>query len=752
MLTKRILSVTVVVQIICWSTIALLFLGRNGRTVQAIPFYQEATPEPFLGPIYYGQEDVMNVFDHEFPLFGGDNTDEPGDSVRHYDGIIHDPPINGYGYDAHIGIDYHLVYEPVLAAANGDVVVAGWSNPANHRLLYGLHVEMIHHANTDYRVWYGHLSTLSVKTGDEILIDAADPGNRNRILGISGNTGSLLGCDDPVGVDPLCSTHLHFEVRQISGNRPVNPYGWIGLDQNPPVADPWANHEVGATSYNLWENPPVVTTNQYPSGAFVTEPPLNDYLIEVDDAVNSNLFTINGDCWTSVTDIEGIDGDYHSSLANTPGSSGPCDVQWSFDSNAFAPAGDYDIYAHIPDPATSLSAEYTIFRQGIINTAIVVQAAYPPYETHDGWAYIGRYHFDMNGSLEFIRLNNQNGATMTEDTGNLLIADAIRLMPANTPPDIEVAVVQSSDDAGPYPVEWPLPSDACSATDPQFGTTYSEVYFGHCPDGTDMVSGFRFQNVAIPQGATITAAQIEFTVDGLYTNNIEVQFQGELTGDSAAFSDTNRPSDRNPLTTAVPWYIGSEDEWFVWQTRLSPDLSAVVQEIVNQSDWVSGNALTIIAQPVGTGVLHRRVIAWDREGVARSARLQIWYTEPVPPTPTPPPGPPPPINLTAVFFDDLPHPTDDPQPNRIIPLPQPYVLLSWQPSPPPPKTTFNVYRSASYPVPVDAAHRIAAGLSTTIYEDYVGISGYWYVVTAVNSLSESAPSNHAQASPPCPDC
>jgi hypothetical protein len=247
----------------------------------------------------------------------------------------------------------------------------------------------------------------------------------------------------------------------------------------------------------------------------------------------------------------GIQGNYAYSSANI----GPCEARWKFDPNALAPAGDYDVYAHIPDPATSLSAEYTIYHSGVYDTAIVVQAAYPN-QNHDNWAYLGRYYFSMNGSNEYVSLNNQNLTEMTEDTGNLLIADAIRLMPAESPPDIEIPVVASTDDAGL--------NYLCS-----YWVAHNEIYLGHCTNGTNIVSGFRFQNVSVPQGAAISAARIEFTVDGSYTTNIDVQFRGERVADAAAFSDTSRPSDRIPLTAAVQ--LTHFEAGLVYDIAWSPD-------------------------------------------------------------------------------------------------------------------------------------------------------------------------------------
>lgn len=126
---KKTLITTLIVQSVCWFSIIWLLLGNN--EAQARNLLQIATPQPFMGSIYYGQKSVWQVFDHNFPNDGLEN-----DFVVHYDGTQHDPatntpaapgatPVpgewirNGYGYDGHVGIDYGIIYRPVLAAPLG---------------------------------------------------------------------------------------------------------------------------------------------------------------------------------------------------------------------------------------------------------------------------------------------------------------------------------------------------------------------------------------------------------------------------------------------------------------------------------------------------------------------------------------------------------------------------------------------------------------------------------------------------------
>jgi RHS repeat-associated protein/uncharacterized repeat protein (TIGR01451 family) len=96
------------------------------------------------------------------------------------------------------------------------------------------------------------------------------------------------------------------------------------------------------------------------------------------------------------------------------------------------------------------------------------------------------------------------------------------------------------------------------------------------------------------------------------------------------------------------------------------------------------------------------------------------------------PGPPPPApeDLYAVYHDEGG---------------EPYVALGWKPTTAEEGSTFSVYRSATTPVPLDAGHRIASGLTSGSHLDFAGQLGDYYVVTAVNQYGESDPSNTVQA-------
>ncbi len=298
---------------------------------------QQATR--FLGPPYYGTTTVTSVFDHQLPLWPG----EDGNNwTMHYDGTINGPGARS-SYDQHRGIDYALRYDLVRAAAPGTVAQAGWAS-TDHRASYGLHVR-IDHAD-GFRTIYGHMSVLRVRTGDPIPANADE---FQRIIGRSGNTGYCIGAggtgpngqctdNDP----PTCGAHLHFQLEH--NGRVVNPYGWIGN-----FADPWSQRADGAASVDRWVRYPSITNSDvFTSGAPLLAPPMDlgepGYFIVDDGDADYNE---TAGCWT-VDNTAGWNNDYR--RRNIPG--GNCTATWNFPQTR--PAGRYNVFVHIPNDNVAL--------------------------------------------------------------------------------------------------------------------------------------------------------------------------------------------------------------------------------------------------------------------------------------------------------------------------------------------------------------------------------------------------------------
>ena len=123
-------------------------------------------------------------------------------------------------------------------------------------------------------------------------------------------------------------------------------------------------------------------------------------------------------------------------------------------------------------------------------------------------------------------------------------------------------------------------------------------------NGSNQLIGIRFQNITIPQGTTILSASIQFTTDEINSGATSLIIQGEDVDNSLTFDTTlNNISNRTTTNAAlaVAW-----NNILAWNTvgeaganQQTPDLTSIVQEIVNRSGWVSANAMTFIIN--GTG-------------------------------------------------------------------------------------------------------------------------------------------------------
>lgn len=134
--------------------------------------------------------------------------------------------------------------------------------------------------------------------------------------------------------------------------------------------------------------------------------------------------------------------------------------------------------------------------------------------------------------------------------------------------------------------------------------------------------GVRFRYVQIPVGAIINSAYIEFVADDplTQTSATPLTIRGENEDWSQVFTSERRDiSGRHTTAAAVDWRIVSN--WANGDVVQTPDVSAVVQEIIDREGWSMGNALTFIIN--GSG--HRIVESHDGNS-ANAARLVVDFT------------------------------------------------------------------------------------------------------------------------------
>lgn len=133
-------------------------------------------------------------------------------------------------------------------------------------------------------------------------------------------------------------------------------------------------------------------------------------------------------------------------------------------------------------------------------------------------------------------------------------------------------------------------------------------------------TALRFQNVTIPQGATINSA----TISGWATSakNISSSIYANKVANAGAIpTTTNGISGLTRTTANVSW---AQNSLTASAFNVSPDISAVIQEIVNQGGWSIGNALTIILGNSENVTLAASFEAYDGSP-SEAAQLTIDY-------------------------------------------------------------------------------------------------------------------------------
>ena len=138
--------------------------------------------------------------------------------------------------------------------------------------------------------------------------------------------------------------------------------------------------------------------------------------------------------------------------------------------------------------------------------------------------------------------------------------------------------------------------------------------------------GLRFNEVNIPVDSNITSAKIRFTAIGDNDKNVILRIVGELSDDANYFSINNKITGRtrtSGMKNTVRWKPGS---WTKGKDYYTPDISNIIQKIVNQKNF-SGNGLVIIINKVsgcgGAECIRRAYSVVGNQKIA--ARLEITY-------------------------------------------------------------------------------------------------------------------------------
>jgi hypothetical protein len=107
--------------------------------------------------------------------------------------------------------------------------------------------------------------------------------------------------------------------------------------------------------------------------------------------------------------------------------------------------------------------------------------------------------------------------------------------------------------------------------------------------------GLRFQNVTIPQGATINSATVTLSASDTNSTNTRLTVTAEASDNAAPFTTANSNiSSRVTTTFTVDWNTAN---WSSGNSYQTPDIRDAIQEIVSRGGWSSGNAMVVIVGP-----------------------------------------------------------------------------------------------------------------------------------------------------------
>ncbi|HET8560607.1 MAG TPA: PKD domain-containing protein [Marmoricola sp.] len=138
---------------------------------------------------------------------------------------------------------------------------------------------------------------------------------------------------------------------------------------------------------------------------------------------------------------------------------------------------------------------------------------------------------------------------------------------------------------------------------------------------TTMLTGLRFAGLPVPKGSKIVSARIQFTTDETGSDPASFTIRGEAADNAATYAATRGNISKRAATAAsAPWAPGA------WTTvaeagtdQLTPDLSAIVQQVVDRAGWQQGNAVAFMIS--GSG--RRTAGAYDGPWSAPVLQLQF---------------------------------------------------------------------------------------------------------------------------------
>ena len=178
----------------------------------------------------------------------------------------------------------------------------------------------------------------------------------------------------------------------------------------------------------------------------------------------------------------------------------------------------------------------------------------------------------------------------------------------------EVSVANSSDDA-----EERIESGKVTVTSGDLDL----IVDSGSTSSYDQLVGMRFGGLTIPQGATIQNAYIQFRADETTAGPTSLVIKGHATDDAPTFTtQSGGISSRSPTVASASWNPSPWTRGDRGPDQQTPNIAAVVQEIVDRPGWSSGNALALIVSGSGERVAE----SFDGNYSSKAPLLHVEYS------------------------------------------------------------------------------------------------------------------------------
>lgn len=132
---------------------------------------------------------------------------------------------------------------------------------------------------------------------------------------------------------------------------------------------------------------------------------------------------------------------------------------------------------------------------------------------------------------------------------------------------------------------------------------------------------YRWPDVAIPAGASVSNAYIEFVATSTQSGTVNLVIYGEDADDPAAPSDVADYNSRTRTGGSVLWTPAA---WTSGQSYQTDDISTIIQEIVNRGGWAFSQAMQLFVEFV-SGSNQSRIAESHENSASEAALLHVEY-------------------------------------------------------------------------------------------------------------------------------